>query len=615
MTAKINIIVDGRQVEAEKGAMLLDVIQGMGVPIPTLCHHPSLEPSGACRLCVVEVTHPDWNGWSGLVTSCLYPVEDGIQVFTRSDRVAAVRRTLLEMLLARCPDSTEVRELAAAEGVDATDFLKQEGADKCVVCGLCVRVCQDLGPGAIAPLGRGAEKEVGPGPGKIGEECTGCGACSEICPTGEIRLERRPGVLSIWNRDFSVPVCRVEAEHCRGCGVCEQVCPVAIPRVMALRTGTLVSYISADACHGCGLCAGACPAGAIRQEEPFVSPTGINGSGDESLKGRAPVFACSRSPIPRETADAVEVPCVGRVTVEGMLECLARGADGVLILGRDSATCQYGKGEDQAEKRVRVANDLAAMAGLGSGRIRFALPQPGLDGPKEALHAFRASLSPSPLDGVSVPFEGSAGIRGMDRALDLLHRLFDDDRLTPVLPDDLAELFGCSDEQDGKNALYLGDLPVLDRLLSLVMDDWRLFSLFDDAARLLAQKKIAARPLLTAREVRESGATRVFTFCRCCVPDFGESIEVVSLDSLAGADELPRDAGASADFRFRITPLERKGIADDLAQGRAVRAHCPREVARYKLIHREGAWRFGLAEGPEMVFSDAVRACAGKETT
>ena len=71
---KLNMIIDGRPAEADRGSMLLEAIREMGIHLPTLCHHPSLEPSGACRLCLVEITHPDWKGWSGLVTACLYPV-------------------------------------------------------------------------------------------------------------------------------------------------------------------------------------------------------------------------------------------------------------------------------------------------------------------------------------------------------------------------------------------------------------------------------------------------------------------------------------------------------------------------------------------------------------
>ena len=71
-------------------------VRAKGAHVPTLCNHPSLEPNGACRLCTVEVTHPDWNGWSNLVTSCVYPIKAGLQISTQSERVKDNRRTLLE---------------------------------------------------------------------------------------------------------------------------------------------------------------------------------------------------------------------------------------------------------------------------------------------------------------------------------------------------------------------------------------------------------------------------------------------------------------------------------------------------------------------------------------
>ncbi|MCP4647498.1 MAG: 4Fe-4S dicluster domain-containing protein, partial [bacterium] len=247
--------VDGRVVKVKQGAMLLGILQEMGIPVPTLCHHPSLTPNGACRLCVVEITHPDWKGWSRLVTSCLYPAEPDLQVLTHSKRVQDARRTLLELYLAQCPNAEEVRILAQQEGVDTTPFPKKEAADNCVLCGLCTRVCQDLGPAAISSLGRGTEKTVGPKPDRVGEDCTGCGTCAHICPTNAIPIQYKNQKLSIWNREFDVPVCSVKPENCRGCGICEEVCPYSIPRVVVYKTGAAVAGISHETCVGCGICA------------------------------------------------------------------------------------------------------------------------------------------------------------------------------------------------------------------------------------------------------------------------------------------------------------------------------------------------------------------------
>ena len=88
----LSLIMDGRRVSAAQGDSLLQAARGAGVTIPTLCDHPDLDPVGACRLCMVEVTHPDWGGWSGLMTACLYPAAQDLVVLTHSDKVMEVRR-------------------------------------------------------------------------------------------------------------------------------------------------------------------------------------------------------------------------------------------------------------------------------------------------------------------------------------------------------------------------------------------------------------------------------------------------------------------------------------------------------------------------------------------
>ena len=330
MSEKIKIEIDGRPLEVEKGSMLLQGIRSLGIQVPTLCHHPALESNGECRLCVVEITHPDWNGWSNLVTSCLYPASPGLQVLTRSERVRQARRTLFELYLAQYPNAGLLRDLARSEGVDTTPFPESNRLDKCVLCGLCIRTCQELSVGAIAPLSRGTEKKVGPRPDMVAEDCTACGACAFVCPTGEIQMTQANGKFHIWNREFDIPLCEVEQDLCRGCGICEEVCPWDIPRMVPLKTGEVTAYITPSYCTGCGICAGACPTGAIKQDafsDETMSSAALN---NEELKGQTVVFACSRSPFPAGTEHVIEVPCSGRVGVEHMLDCVARGAEGVV---------------------------------------------------------------------------------------------------------------------------------------------------------------------------------------------------------------------------------------------------------------------------------------------
>ncbi len=422
MSETIRITVDGVDLEARPGEMLLAALRRAGVELPTLCHHPSVEPSGACRLCSVEIGHADWRGWTGLVTSCLYPVEDGLVVSTRNERVRGTRRTLLELYLARCPGSPEIAALARNEGLDATSFPLRADADLCIQCGLCIRVCQDLSTAAIAPLGRGTHKSVGPRPDGLAEDCVGCRACEFVCPTGEIRSSQQDGVLRIWKRAFTLPVCHVEAEHCRACGLCEEVCPTDIPRIQATRNGGFASVISELSCEGCGICAGACPTGAIAQpgcDDAFVAARG------RELEGKALVYACARSEFGDDLpvdAELIRVPCVGRVGVEHMVEALVGGADAALLMCRDRDSCPHGDGGRLGEERARLAAELAALAGLGEQRIAYLRPLPGQGGPARSATAWRRSLTPSPLDPEG-PCTGAAEAAGLDRALELLRDL------------------------------------------------------------------------------------------------------------------------------------------------------------------------------------------------
>ena len=78
----MQLTINDKQCEAAEGQTIFEVARDNGIEIPTLCHHDALEPRGACRLCVVEITHPKWPGWKKLVTSCVYPVQDGLVVQT-----------------------------------------------------------------------------------------------------------------------------------------------------------------------------------------------------------------------------------------------------------------------------------------------------------------------------------------------------------------------------------------------------------------------------------------------------------------------------------------------------------------------------------------------------
>ena len=204
----LTIEVNGRTVEAQKGEMLLATLRRARVEVPTLCHVDGLTPTGACRLCVVEVA-----GVAGLVPSCAYPVSEGMQVETHSSRAVRARKTIIELLLADHPDdclycvrngNCQLQTLAETHGIRQRRFAgsKSEGKldisspaierdpDKCILCGRCVRVCEEIqGVAAIDFAGRGSKTSIATAfnEGMNISSCIYCGQCVKVCPTGALR--------------------------------------------------------------------------------------------------------------------------------------------------------------------------------------------------------------------------------------------------------------------------------------------------------------------------------------------------------------------------------------------------------------------------------------------
>ncbi|MDI6792996.1 MAG: FAD-dependent oxidoreductase, partial [bacterium] len=181
----IKLTINNKEVEAREGQTVLEAAKTAGIEIPTLCYLEGVPPYGGCRLCVVEVSS---GGRTRVVVSCLYPVEKGLQVVTDSDEILKIRKIIIELLLARCPNSEPIQKLAASFGLKEPRFPKRD--DNCILCGLCVRVCNEvMGRGAIGFVGRGIERKVkAPFDGRS-PVCMACGACLQVCPTGTIRPE------------------------------------------------------------------------------------------------------------------------------------------------------------------------------------------------------------------------------------------------------------------------------------------------------------------------------------------------------------------------------------------------------------------------------------------
>jgi len=125
-----------------------------------------------------------------MVTACNYPVREGVEVKTHSKRVIHLRQILLELLLARCPDIPFVKNLAKELGVETSRFKTTQGGNDCILCGLCVRTCNEMvGARAIGFSSRGTQKKVSTPFEVDSDQCVACGACEYICPTGAIKME------------------------------------------------------------------------------------------------------------------------------------------------------------------------------------------------------------------------------------------------------------------------------------------------------------------------------------------------------------------------------------------------------------------------------------------
>ena len=195
---KINIVIDGKKVQIDKGNTLMQAAKKLGIHIPALCYHEKIKPHGACRLCIVEVER---KGKSKIVASCAFPAEEGLIVRTESPRVEQIRKNLVELYVALFPFNPEIKRLAKKFGLVATRYKKEY--NYCILCGLCVRYCEEVKKNnAIGFVGRGINKKVVFIPeSAYFKKCKDCMECMDICPTGvfpsNYGIERIPQVSDL----------------------------------------------------------------------------------------------------------------------------------------------------------------------------------------------------------------------------------------------------------------------------------------------------------------------------------------------------------------------------------------------------------------------------------
>ena len=252
----IALTIDDQQVTVPEGTTLLEACQSMGIRIPTLCYYKALPGYGACRLCLVEV---EQRGRTKVTASCTYDVKPDIIVRTSTERVQKTRRIMVELLLARCPNSEPIKKIAAELGVTETRFPKKD--EDCILCGLCTRVCSDLMKAqAIDFSGRGDTRKVGPAYDKHSPVCMVCGACHEICPTGTAELHKAG----------ARPARRVPSDYDAGLVTRPAIYipfQQAIPRMPVLDREVCVHFGKDADLDACRACESACPAQAIDYDQ------------------------------------------------------------------------------------------------------------------------------------------------------------------------------------------------------------------------------------------------------------------------------------------------------------------------------------------------------------
>ncbi len=209
-TQMVNLEIDGFRVSAPEGTSVMRAAASIGIEIPRLCATDSLEPFGSCRLCVVQI-----EGGRGYPASCTTPVSEGMKVCTQNDKLAQIRRGVMELYISDHPldcltcsanGNCELQDMAGAVGLrevrygyDGENHLKAEKDEsnpyftfepsKCIVCSRCVRACEEVqGTFALTLDGRGFDSKVSPGQMEdfMDSECVSCGACVQACPTATL---------------------------------------------------------------------------------------------------------------------------------------------------------------------------------------------------------------------------------------------------------------------------------------------------------------------------------------------------------------------------------------------------------------------------------------------
>jgi heterodisulfide reductase subunit A len=248
----ISVTIDGKKVEVLEDTTILKAADKAGIWIPTMCNSDYFEPYGVCRLCSVEIIR---GKRSRIVTSCNYPVREGLTVRTDSDKIKGIRKLIMELMLSRWPNVKVVKEMAEMLGVTESRFPsleRDEASDACILCGKCVNICKDVvGANVLGFAKRGIQREVVVPFEGFSEQCIGCAACAYVCTTGHIKvksLDYEKGATQDWSLGSKTAIYVPTMQ--------------AVPRVPTINEEACINKQTG----GCKICSTYCEPGAINYD-------------------------------------------------------------------------------------------------------------------------------------------------------------------------------------------------------------------------------------------------------------------------------------------------------------------------------------------------------------
>jgi len=197
------ITIDNKQVEVTPGETILEAAKRAEINIPILCYHEAFGGQGMCRMCMVEVKS---GSTTRLVASCTYSITEEIEVKTSTPVIEKIRRNIVMLLSKHAAGSKLMNELYNEYGC-TENTLSVDHKERCILCRLCVKACEEMGTSAISAVMRGTEKRISTPYDEPALACIGCGACAEVCPTGAIEMTETENQRVIWNKTFELVKC------------------------------------------------------------------------------------------------------------------------------------------------------------------------------------------------------------------------------------------------------------------------------------------------------------------------------------------------------------------------------------------------------------------------